>query len=78
MCLDRPRFTSLQAAPGADDEVFVVGVWKPMSCGVLTCVQRSVVDNEEIVSLEISAFECRMGYVTTGLVSAATPSQALA
>ena len=80
-CLDRPLasgFTSLQAAPRADDEVFVVGVWKPLSCGALTCVQRSVADNEELVSLEISAYECLTGHEITGLVSAPTPSQALA
>ena len=56
MCLDRPRasgFTSLQAAPGADDEVFVVGVWKPISWGEPTSAQGSVVGNKQFVFLEL-------------------------
>ena len=58
--------------------MIVVGVWKPISHGVPTCVQSSVVDNEEFISLEISAYVCQTGYEITALVSAPTPSQALA
>ena len=58
--------------------MFVVGVWQPISCGVPAGLQGSMVDNEEFVSLEISAYECQTGYEFTGLVSAPTLSQAFA